>query len=297
MGRAEVLNSLPVGPSDFVVEIGAGPVPFHRTRLIVDKYPFDNLERHGDIVNLAPVIQADATKLPIADRGCDVLFVSHVIEHMPRPDLFIEEAKRCARDVYLEFPSLRRELMYAWSFHRWLVTHEDGRLVFYRHDIPQVFGDFFHANYDFPLDLWSEHRFEQLNTHVYCRSGELECEISPKGALQYVLERSASGEARVNFASRYGERGTGNVAYPFAARLKTAAWSLLPGSVLEARNRRRQRSNRRSQQPLSDEIVERLRCQNCRNDQGRLRRSAGALVCSSCDARYLEREGVFDFDV
>ena len=112
-----------------------------------------------------------------------------------------------------------------------------------------------------------------------------------------MLERSASGEARVNFASRYGERGTGNVAYPLAARLKTAAWSLLPGSVLEARNRRRQRSNRRSQQPLSDEVLARLWCQHCRSDEGKLRSSADALICVACDARYLAREGVFDFDV
>ena len=109
--RSAVLSQLPIAPSDFVVEIGAGPVPFWLTSLIIDKYPFENLERHGDIINVAPTIKADATKLPIADQACDVLFGSHVMEHIPEPWKFVQEVKRCARFTYLEFPSAWREVM------------------------------------------------------------------------------------------------------------------------------------------------------------------------------------------
>src|SRR4029079_14779766 len=96
MRRSTILKQLPVRASDFVVEIGAGSIPYWNTKLILDKYPFDNLERYGDIRRTAPVIKADAMKLPLADRSCDVIFMSHVIEHLTDPQKFIMEAKRCA---------------------------------------------------------------------------------------------------------------------------------------------------------------------------------------------------------
>lgn len=136
MNRSTVLDNLPVGPSDFVVEIGAGPMPFRHTKLIVDKYPFDNSERHGDIANVAPVIKADAARLPLADGACDVLFVSHVLEHIDEPRRFLEEARRCAKRIYLEFPTALREMMYAWPFHRWLIEFRENQLVFYKNDVP-----------------------------------------------------------------------------------------------------------------------------------------------------------------
>ena len=48
MRRNELLDSIPLAASDFVVEIGAGHMPFSRSRLIVDKYPFENRERFAD---------------------------------------------------------------------------------------------------------------------------------------------------------------------------------------------------------------------------------------------------------
>ena len=181
MRRSTLLERLPVRPSDFVVEIGAGPRPYRYTKLILDKYPFDNVERHGDIVNVAPVIKADALKIPLADKACDLLFVSHVLEHLEDPGKFIEEARRCARRIYLEFPTFRRELMYAWSFHRWVIGMESGRLIFYRNDMPQLFGDFFHSHYDFLLDMWSEERFEELNTFLFGEGDEVGVAVGEDG--------------------------------------------------------------------------------------------------------------------
>jgi SAM-dependent methyltransferase len=297
--RSAVLSHLPVRPSDFVVEIGAGPAPFSHTKLILDKFPFENAERHGDIVRVAPIIKADAVKLPLADKACDVLFVSHVIEHIPDPARFIEEAKRCARYIYLEFPSALRELMYSWSFHRWLVEVEDGQLIFYRNDIPQLFGDFFHTHYDFLFDLWSEYRFAELNTYLYLSTDDLTYSISPKTALERVLERSRQGEGRINFPSQYGEIGMGKVAYAALTRLKMLVWTLLPDSLIRTRNRITQRLNRSEARKLSGAIVDRLLCQRCR--AGSLRMENGAaddeIVCNSCAERYRATDGVFDFDI
>lgn len=299
MKRSTVLRQLPIRPTDFVVEIGAGPAPFWYTQLILDKHPFENLERHGDIVNVAPVIKADAIKLPLADKACDVLFASHVIEHIPEPWKFIEEAKRCARHIYLEFPSALRELMYAWSFHHWLVDVEDGHLVFYRNDIPQLFGAFFHTHYDFLLDTWSEYRFAELNTYLYTRTDDLAYVVSPKTALEHVLERSAHGDQKINFPSQYGHTGTGKVPYPVATRLKTLLWTMTPASLLRLRNSLRQRRNSGHRPELTEGLVARLVCQTCREARLNLQRGAtqGTITCMACGTLYKAIDGVFDFDL
>jgi len=297
--RSTVLAQLPISPSDFVVEIGAGPTPFWHTKLIFDKYPVENKERHGDIRNIAPVIKADAVKLPLRDQACDVLFVSHVIEHLNDPARFIEEAKRCSRRIYLEFPTVVRELMYAWSFHKWLVVIEQGKLVFYKNDIPKLFGDFFHAHYDFLLDFWSEYRFEELNASMYLETNNLTYTISPKTALEYVLERSARGDQKVNFRSQYGQTGTGKIVYPITARLKMLLWIITPAIMVRARNRLAQRRNSSTRYELTEAIVARLLCQRCRTGSLRPEHNASNrhIICTGCGERYTATDGVFDFDL
>ena len=88
--RAEVLQNLEIQPDDFVVEIGGGHEPFWRSNIICDKYPFDNIHRSQDLVHSAPVLIADAGRLPLADASCDLIFASHIIEHLPHPDTFLE---------------------------------------------------------------------------------------------------------------------------------------------------------------------------------------------------------------
>ena len=202
MNRKDVLDGLPIKSDDFIVEIGAGHIPFRHTRLILDKYPFENIERWSDIKKIAPVIKADAIKIPIKDKGCDLLFASHVIEHVHDPKKFLEEAKRCSKFVYLEFPRLPRELMFAWGFHRWVIEIEDTRLIFFKNDIPQIFGDFFHRNYDLIFHTWCEQRFEELNNYLFIESDKLDYEFSQKTAFEHVLNHSAVGARKINFSSQ-----------------------------------------------------------------------------------------------
>ena len=298
MRRAQVLDSLPIEASDFVVEIGSGPTPFRHTKLIIDKYPFENTERHGDIVNIAPVVKADAVKLPLVDQGCDVIIMSHVIEHLPDPGPFIQEAKRTAKHIYLEFPSIWRELMYSWSFHPWLVIAVGPKLTFYRNNIPQIFADFFHTNYDFPFDLWSNERFEELNTHMYVSTEDLQCEIAETSALDFVLENSLVGDARINYRSKYGATGVGAVSYPLSARLKMLAWILTPEWLIKGRRRTGDRINQAVARPISDDILRRMACVVCQSGRLRLERSGeqSGVACQSCGKLFLSVKGILDFD-
>jgi hypothetical protein len=287
--REEVLRSLMVEPRDFVVEVGGGHRPFGRSDVIFDKDPSENSERAGALVHSAPVLIADAMKPPLPDRGCDLLFASHILEHIPDPDRFLSEVQRCSTRVYLEVPSLTRELMFAWSFHEWVVDIAGSHLTFYRNDIPQLFGDFFHRSYDFLFDAWNLQRHEDLNSWFYGKSADLTWEIAPTGAFEHAIAASPKSRAKVNFAP------TDRVAYNWRQIGSITLQNLLPEPALDrltgAVRRRRQGTIR----PVTQPLVDHLACRQC--DFGRLRLGDGEIRCLSCDTRYRQRQGLFDFDV
>jgi len=295
MRRETLLDGLGIAPEAFVVEVGAGTIPFHRTRLILDKYPFDDVERSGPIAGSVPVIQADAVRLPLKRGACDVLFCSHVIEHLEEPGRFLEEARRCASRLYLEFPRARRELMYAWRYHRWLVEVEGSTLVFHENDVPQLFGGFFHEQYDLLFDTWSAERHEELNAHWYGDPNDLSVLMSPRRAFDHIVESSARWGARRDHGSPYAVEGAGPIEYAWSSRLKVAAWSLLPTRWLRARRKARG-SPPRSRDPLGEEILAKLLCPACRDESARIESVSGELVCGGCGARYRAKDGIFDFD-
>jgi SAM-dependent methyltransferase len=286
--RDAVLRGLAITPGDFVVEVGGGHNPFWRADLIVEKYPFDSGHRTDKLIPNAPVIIADAVRLPLPDRGCDLLFASHVLEHVPEPQQFLTEIKRCSHRVYLEFPGFRRELMFAWSFHQWVIEVQGTHLVFYRNDLPQLFGDFFHRHYDFVLDAWTTRRHAALNNWVSIESALLSWEFARQGALQHALESSPRNGAKVNAAPL--ER----IAYGWRQIVMLGVQGLLPGLRPGWGSAVLGRWRHRAPKPLRPALVRRLACQRCRSA---LRLQATEIVCDSCKAVYHERNGLFDFDV
>jgi SAM-dependent methyltransferase len=286
--RDQILRRLNVSSTDFVIDIGGGHRPFWRADLVIEKYPFDHsLHRNQPMqFGRVPVIKADALAIPIPDGGCDLIFASHIIEHLPDPVRFIAEIKRCSQRVYLEFPSRNRELMFAWSFHEWLIEPAGRVLRFYRNDLPQLFGRLFHEEYDAALGAWSEARHEHLNTSMYCRSDELDFEFPTETATEMLLRSSPRGTSKINSAefihrSRYSPREV----------LAFAAQSMLPGSVYARLSR--QRGGSSSPAPFPDSVLARLMCLHCRAVA--LRRSKDTITCQ-CGAQYLQDRGVFDFD-
>lgn len=127
-----------------VLEIGGGPDPWPRSDILADSMPFDNAERHGDMVMDRPVIACDAHHLPFPDKSFDFVFCAQVLEHVEDPSRFLDELQRVGKAGYLETPRPVRELLFGWPFHRWLVDTRDDRLVIRPNNAPQVFGSFFH---------------------------------------------------------------------------------------------------------------------------------------------------------
>jgi len=289
MIREQSLRQIEVRRDDFVVDVGGGHRPFWRADLVIEKFPFDQNSHRDQPMRFprVPVIKADALSMPLQNGGCDLLFASHVIEHLSDPKRFIDEIKRCSRRVYLEFPSRIRELMLSWSFHKWLVEAHGSILKFYLNDLPQLFGPFFHEEHDAALGAWSDARHEQLNQSLYCFSDEIECQFPKETATELVLQDSPRGEFKINFA-----KSINRPKYTLREILAFAAQSMLSPSFYSRLSRLGQQSL--PPLPLPDVVLARLMCLRCRT--GGLRRIGNIITCQ-CGARYSEDRGVFDFEL
>ncbi len=119
--------------SDRVLEVGGGNNPHPRSNVVVDKYVDDNTHRADNlkVLKTQQFIQADGESLPFKDREFDYVICCHVLEHVPHPDLFINEQTRVAPKGYLETPSLLGEYLAPKESHRWLIMDIDDKIILY----------------------------------------------------------------------------------------------------------------------------------------------------------------------
>jgi len=69
------------------------------------------------------VSYGDARQLLWPDKSFGAVFASHVLEHLDRPDLAIEEWKRVADRVFIVSPSWWAPHTYAHPGHKWFLTN------------------------------------------------------------------------------------------------------------------------------------------------------------------------------
>ncbi len=95
-----------------VLEIGGGHDPYSGVTHAVDKFPDDNTQRAASL-NLGKNVEfraGDLESIPYDSKPrFDFIYVSHVIEHVSRPEAAISEINRVAGRGYLETPSPLRE--------------------------------------------------------------------------------------------------------------------------------------------------------------------------------------------
>ena len=115
-----------------VLEIGGGGDPHPRSTVLVDKFPdADGMrQRGGDhlAIGTRVLIQADGALLPFRDHQFDYVIASHVIEHVPSPDIFafVQEMQRVAPRGYVEAPSIVYERLRQIPEHLWFVHLDSG---------------------------------------------------------------------------------------------------------------------------------------------------------------------------
>jgi len=119
-----------ISRDSLVLDIGSGNQPFFRTNVACEKYPYDSSERGGTFLNIVPTVVGDAQRLPFKDKAFDFVVASHVLEHVPYPELMVAELQRVAKAGYIETPSRIAETIMGKCFHRWIVEDKDNKLIF-----------------------------------------------------------------------------------------------------------------------------------------------------------------------
>lgn len=122
---------LAIQPSERVVDIGGGDAPFQRADMVTDAFLSEGVHRSGrGLLNGREYVQAFAEELPFADHEFDFAWCRMVLEHTVDPARACAEMQRVARRGFIETPSPFGEYLQPNPTHRWLVSVEEGELVF-----------------------------------------------------------------------------------------------------------------------------------------------------------------------
>lgn len=110
--------------TDKILEIGPGSTPFYRSDVFLE-LRFDDerkaISQRGEIVESfetdKPVFYYDGHEFPFMDKEFDYIVCSHVIEHVPNVEQFINECIRVGRKGYFEYPTIYFEFIYDIKVH------------------------------------------------------------------------------------------------------------------------------------------------------------------------------------
>lgn len=262
-----LVKNMNIRPGDYVLEIGSGNNPRHRSDVLCDKMIEDDRERGGRIVADRPLVEADAQWLPFRDQAFDYIICSHVLEHVEEPARMLDELMRVGRRGYIETPSEVAEVLYGWPFHRSVVHNVGTTLMVRRKDFASPFGDLFHLLAAHDPEFRAFHRtHDGLFLVRYEWEGTIEYQIAPDGAPAFTLpwkggvpEREVRSSLRARLVRRVAQR----LPRRFVAAIKSS-WA---------------RARTRTRRDVRDVIV----CPTCK---GPVSWSTEAVCCPACGVEY-----------
>ena len=221
-----LVAQLGIKSDERVLDIGGGAVPFSRADVVTEAHLEDDTHRIGKPIRKdKEYVECFAEDLPFADGEFDVAVCRHVLEHAVDPEAACKEIVRVARRGYLEVPSPWSEYFYGYPPHRWLISVENGRLVFRRR--PFVRSPFLNClrwmeyrDSDFTFRWNLEHR--NLITTQFPWDGEIPCHVESGPGFDYDNPEQAA-ESHVSFvinALRIGGVPPGELEYEMRAALR-----------------------------------------------------------------------------
>jgi hypothetical protein len=113
-----------------IIDIGSGHKPHSKSDILLEKLDSDNTHRWGnDLILDRHTILYSGDKFPIKDKIFDFSICTHVLEHVPQPDIFLDEVSRISSKGYIETPSEFSELIFTpYSKHLWIINKIDDML-------------------------------------------------------------------------------------------------------------------------------------------------------------------------
>lgn len=119
----------PVPRSALVLEVGSGGSPYFRANVLIDANE-ETRERHwAPFIKDRPSVLGMGESLPFKDKIFDFVIASHVLEHSPEPEKFLNELQRVGKAGYIETPDAFMERINPYWDHRSEVTIRDTVLL------------------------------------------------------------------------------------------------------------------------------------------------------------------------
>lgn len=119
----------PVDANALVLEVGSGGNPYFRSNVLLDAFEVTQQRHWAPLVADRPTVLGVVERLPFRDKSFDFVIASHVFEHSPEPEQFLQELQRVAKAGYIEVPDALMERLNPYRDHRLEVTVREGRLV------------------------------------------------------------------------------------------------------------------------------------------------------------------------
>lgn len=131
----KIIPGFKIPKNKLVIDIGSGDKPFWRADVFYDNLAFGDIQRvtqSKTIEDVGYFVNGDISKMPFKDRAFDLSFCNHLLEHVERPDIAINEIVRISKGGYIESPNGIIEMIRPHPAHLWFMFFNNGKLVFIR---------------------------------------------------------------------------------------------------------------------------------------------------------------------
>ena len=113
------------------MDIGSGHNPYPRANVLLERFVEDNSHRSGsiNIPNDKLFFSYDGDIFPFKDKEFDYSTCIHVLEHVEKPGLFLDEIARVSARGYIEIPSFIGEMIFPKRSHKWVALEIKNQIV------------------------------------------------------------------------------------------------------------------------------------------------------------------------
>ena len=247
-----------------VIDIGSGNDPILRANLLFEKYIFSDRERYSGLIIDRPTVCASEDKLPFRDKSIDFVHCSHVLEHIPKPDIFLAELQRIGKRGIIITPNGDYEKFDPRNQHLWYIWNKDNKLILKQkitwneyHDIAKYYykitaskgySKFYGKNYDLfnTIYLWQN----EINYSI-----EKDTEFDYNQFNKAFTEKNSQSELKLKT--------------PFKFQIKYIVGKMIRPFICSNFN--------------IDKI---LICPNCNNENVQYDSNKRNIVCKDCDTKY-----------